>query len=260
MQLKQLSQAFDAFVIEASKLREAHKSRIELLVGLETDFITQLDLDGLDNLLKRHKDNIDYIVGSIHHVNEVPIDLDEATFRVALRTFVNPGENDVHDDELWTRLAGSYFDAQFVLMQCYHPEIIGHFDLCRLYRPQFAFEDRPFVWEKIQRNIRFAVSYGALFEANASAFRKGWETAYPGKDVAELILKENGRFVLSDDSHGPAAVGLNYHRLFQYLRDLGVHELWHLRQSPNENAGGRRTAPIKLDGQWWDHTFWTRHF
>jgi histidinol-phosphatase (PHP family) len=28
--------------------------------------------------------------------------------------------------------------------------------------------------------------------------------------------------VLSDDSHGVAQVGLNYHRLFEYMRTLGI--------------------------------------
>ena len=42
-----------------------------------------------------------------------------------------------------------------------------------------------------------------------------------GTDVQE-ILRRGGKFVLSDDSHGVAQVGLNYHRLFEYMRALGI--------------------------------------
>jgi len=34
--------------------------------------------------------------------------------------------------------------------------------------------------------------------------------------------------VLSDDSHGVAQVGLNYHRLFQYMRTLGASHYYYL--------------------------------
>ena len=81
----------------------------------------------------------------------------------------------------------AYFDAQYDLITRFRPEIIGHFDLCRLFYPLQRLDDWPDVWEKVQKNIRFAIQYGALFELNAAAFRKrGWETAYPGREVAQV--------------------------------------------------------------------------
>ena len=80
----------------------------------------------------------------------------------------------------------AYIDAQYSLITRFRPEIIGHFDLCRLYRPNLDFRKLPDVLEKIKRNISYACNYGALFEINAAAFRKGWDTAYPGKDVIEV--------------------------------------------------------------------------
>lgn len=38
----------------------------------------------------------------------------------------------------------------------------------------------------------------------------------------------DGHFTLSDDSHGPTFVGLNYSRLYDYLREMKVKELWYL--------------------------------
>ena len=35
--------------------------------------------------------------------------------------------------------------------------------------------------------------------------------------------------MLSDDSHGVAQVGLNYHRLFDYIRTLGISKYYHLQ-------------------------------
>lgn len=71
-------------------------------------------------------------------------------------------------------------------MKRLEPEVIGHFDLCRLYYPDTDFLSFPEVWSRIERNVDFAVGYGALFEVNASAFRKGWSTAYPGVEVFDV--------------------------------------------------------------------------
>ncbi|KAI9069175.1 hypothetical protein FKP32DRAFT_1600067 [Trametes sanguinea] len=122
-------------------------------------------------------------------------------------------------------------------------------------------------------------------ELSAAAFRKGWDGAYPGPDVVEVsrsaasarahggaderfgamrcgqvILQEGGRFVLSDDSHGPHAVGLNYHRIPEYARRVGIKELWVLERAQGSvrNAAGRAVVPRKVEGDWLEHPFWSR--
>jgi len=72
----------------------------------------------------------------------------------------------------------------------------------------------------------------------------------------QIIHRYGGRFALSDDSHGPQAVGLNYHRLREYLIHAGVPELWYLQRSSVSNAAGRTIQAVKLDGNWLDHDFW----
>lgn len=185
-------QQFEDFLEEAHRLKSMYASSITLLVGLETELITSADLDHLQDLLKKHGDHIEYLVGSVHHVNGIPIDFDLPTFENALRSFEYTGtqasENKEPESAHMEDLLSAYFDAQYEVMLRFRPEIIGHFDLCRLYNSDVHFPDYPLVWEKIVRNVRFAVDYGALFEANAAAFRKGWQTAYPAKDVLEVFV------------------------------------------------------------------------
>lgn len=161
---------------EATHCRQDYNGRLTLLVGLETDVIHPQSISQLQDLLS--KKTIDYVVGSVHHANEIPIDFDRPTFDKALTSF---------DNNLGA-LFDNYFDAQYQLMQAVQPEVIGHFDLCRLWHPEVRFIDYKSTWDKIQRNIKYAISYGALFEINAAAFRKGWQTAYPAEDVLEVSL------------------------------------------------------------------------
>ncbi len=181
--LVDLSQQFNAFLQEAQRLKLQYAPQIKLLVGLETEFITPRDLEELSFLLDHSCSTIDYVVGSIHHVNSIPIDFDEQTYQKALASFASEGVSEV---EQFEKYLGTYFDAQYELLRRFRPEIVGHMDLCRLYTPEVNFTDHPFAWEKIQRNVKFAISYGALFEVNAAAFRKKWNTAYPGTEVAEV--------------------------------------------------------------------------
>lgn len=82
----------------------------------------------------------------------------------------------------------AYFDAQYDLLRSYQPEVVGHFDLCLLWIPELDLGEEGFrdAWERMERNIRFAISYGALFEANAAALRKGWRTSYPSRDILKV--------------------------------------------------------------------------
>ncbi|KDQ54084.1 hypothetical protein JAAARDRAFT_38696 [Jaapia argillacea MUCL 33604] len=258
-----LVEQFDAFIAEAHRLKACYASQITLLVGLETEYITELDLKMLDDLLERYGEKVEFMVGSVHHVDSTPIDFDQATFQKCLESFPSKSHSNADNPEAQTHeqmntLLCTYFDSQYTVLARFHPEVIGHIDLCRLYNPSLRFSDYPEVWEKLERNIITGVEYGALFELNAAALRKGWEGSYPGEDVIKLIQKHGGRFALSDDSHGPHAVGLNYDRMASYLRKVGIDEVWYLKRTDSGpvNAAARRMAAVKVDGNWWEHHFW----
>ena len=183
MSLRQLQSQFDAFVEEAHRLKDLYSSKITILVGAETENITPEDLRGLSMMLERHQGKIEYLVGSVHHVNEVPIDFDRPTFERALQSL---NAKTPSGKSTLETLINDYLDAQYELLTRFQPEIIGHFDLCRLYYPDLDFRNFPDTLGKIERNISYACDYGALFEFNAAAFRKGWSTAYPGKHVVDV--------------------------------------------------------------------------
>jgi histidinol-phosphatase (PHP family) len=126
-----LQHLYDKFVTEARQLRHEYRDRIRLLIGLESELIYPEILDKVQELIKRH--SLDYIVGSVHHVEGVPIDYDISTYQLA--------EQAAHAE--WLRLNSDstakvtpteaiflrYFDLQFDMLQRLRPAIVGHFDL-----------------------------------------------------------------------------------------------------------------------------------
>ncbi|CCO34778.1 putative ABC transporter ATP-binding protein/permease C9B6,09c [Rhizoctonia solani AG-1 IB] len=150
-----LLRTFDEFILEAHRLKALYSTQITLLVGLETDYITDNDLDQLEILIARHGDRIEYVVGSVHHCNGIPIDFDKPTFERAVASFADSSAIEIDDSnpgQAQIAFLNEYLDAQLRLMQRISPEVIGHFDLCRLYTPNLSFES---VWQKVERNIQF---------------------------------------------------------------------------------------------------------
>ena len=200
---------YEAFLREAIKLRDRFSHQIALLIGIETDWITDLDSQGTTGLLSKHPE-IDYVVGSVHHLKGVPIDFDRSTWIRAIDACVTGEtsssmraeggkvvriENDISDPkqaeayeptgaELEAYFVG-YFEAQYDMLRAHQPDVIGHFDLCRLYTPNLSLKSYPSAWDLVRRNVEYGISYGALFEANSSAFRKGWKTSYPSREILD---------------------------------------------------------------------------
>ena len=188
-------------------MKAKFEPQINLLIGLECDYISTLDLDQTKELLSAHPE-IDYIVGSVHHVNGISIDFDQPTWKRAIRAAsLGSRGSTMHVDPItgavtlptvhiqvepipkyFANFYRAYFDAQYDVLRTLKPEVIGHFDLCLLWTPERSLqgEEMDEVWEKVERNVKYAISYGALFEANSASLRKGWPTSYPSPDVLNV--------------------------------------------------------------------------
>jgi histidinol-phosphatase (PHP family) len=168
------------FYEEARKFQEKYKSQITLLVGMETELIHSKTLDELEELRSRFK--IDYIVGSVHHVLGHPIDFNHEMYSSAEQAArQNKEEGSESPTEFLFR---EYFDAQYELLTRAKPDVIGHFDLVRIFRPDFPLSDA--VWEKIRRNVAVIVEYGGLVELNSRAWKKNLPDAYPQRDILKV--------------------------------------------------------------------------
>nr|XP_019014915.1 uncharacterized protein I206_01002 [Kwoniella pini CBS 10737]OCF53696.1 hypothetical protein I206_01002 [Kwoniella pini CBS 10737] len=262
LQPSDLLKIYLEFLSTAKSLKLKYASKIKLLISIETDYITEIDFIKTSKLLKNEIQNIDYIVGSVHHVNGISIDFNKLTFLKSIKYCKKNEQEDLKEEEIIIFL-NNYFDQQFNLIYKFKPEIIGHFDLCLLWIPNFNFKKNKLIWEKIKRNLKKVIEYGGLFEANSASLRKGWNTSYPSKDILNLIVSLGGKICLSDDSHGISYVGLNYKKMRDYLVDQGVTEIWYLVSSVEDMQEGDeeikndrgKVFARKMVG-WDKHPFW----
>ena len=180
--------------------------------------------------------NIDYFIGSVHHIHEIPIDYDR-NFYVKARDVAGGTDERLFED---------YFDSQYEMLKELKPKVVGHFDLIRLFSDHANQDLREMngVWERAVRNLKLIVEQGGLVEINSSALRKGLDEPYPGRSIVEEYLKMGGKLTLSDDSHGIAQVGTNFERAFAYLETLGVEELYRL-ESKEVSSQIKRDVSIR---------------
>lgn len=171
-----LRKLFDDYYHEARRLQNAYSGVIELLVGMEIDWIRPQSKEYIHTLLGNYP--LDVFIGSVHHVHTIPIDFDRGTYHKAR-------EKSGSTDE---RLFEDYFDLQFEMLQQTKPPIVGHFDLVRLMSdvPNASLRQWDGVWQKILRNLVFIAGYGGVIELNSAALRKGLEEPYPQSEICKV--------------------------------------------------------------------------
>lgn len=118
---------------------------------------------------------LSYCVGSVHHVDEVPIDYDDETLtRIEKRL----GSSET----LFVR----YFQLVRDMIVGIKPAIVGHFDLIRLLRPEQPITTK--IMNVVDEAIDAALVHGCVFEINTSGWRKGLQGPYPHFDIAKVHI------------------------------------------------------------------------
>lgn len=234
---------FDAYVAEANRLRdeyEAKGSSMKVLVGFEAEWIEpESSYAIVQQLLQKYEGRLNYFVGSVHHVHTIPIDFDQAHYDRAVQAC--GGE---------VQLFERYFDDQFEMLKQLRPKVVGHFDLIRLLSswPDPGEGWRSVgdgeVWEKIERNLKFVISYGGVLEINTSALRKGLKNPYPREEIVRKFDEMGGLFVMSDDSHGLSQVGTNYGTALDFIKKTGLKNLAYLDKDVGSGAIKVRTMSV----------------
>ncbi|MBC7355788.1 MAG: histidinol-phosphatase [Desulfomicrobiaceae bacterium] len=200
---------FAAYVQKARQLRAEYAGRMEILVGMETEWyehagpwIAQL----------RHLYALDMVVGSVHHVAGVCFDASPESYAQA-----QAAAGGLVDLYL------AYFDAQLTLLKSVRPEVVGHFDIIRIFDPHG--EEtlvRPEVWARVRRNLEAVRDLGLVLDANVAAWRKGAAEIYPCTPVLEAARDMGIALAYGDDAHAVAHVGFAWERLDAHLRALGM--------------------------------------
>jgi histidinol-phosphatase (PHP family) len=210
-----LAARFERFVSTARRLQRTHADEISIYVAMEIETYPG-SLDLAETLADRH--DLDYLVGSVHHVDAIPIDSSQAEY--ARATAVAGGLS-----ALYCR----YFDQQYEMLKRLTPAVVGHFDLIRIFDEDYHKRIlKPEVWQRVVRNLEFIRDRGLILDVNLRALFKGAPEPYPCKPILRQIAEMDIAVAPGDDSHGVATVGACWEEGMAALRAAGIPLVWTL--------------------------------
>lgn len=204
---------FESYIASCRRLQRKHAGAIQIYVGFETEHFSG-SIPYLRKLIHRYKP--DYIVGSVHHIEDIGFDYSAEAYAQAI-TAVGDIET------LYCR----YFDAQYQLISEINPPVIGHFDLIRIYDPDYISHLKlPAIQKKVRRNLELIRSLGSILDVNARAIVKGGSEPYPTRSILEQAVELGIPLVPGDDSHGVDTVGVKVDQVIEHIINAGANTNW----------------------------------
>lgn len=211
--VERLHKEFEAYSHESLRLQRQARGSLEILRGFETEAVpTASYVESMLALRREHK--FDYLVGSVHHVCDIPIDETPQHFREAVDAC-----NGLEP------LMERYFRLVEEMIRSVRPEIVGHLDLPKLHAPRGANLCTPRIRRAAEAAIEAAKSHSCILDLNTAAWRKGLPEPFPSPWLVRLAVEAGVHFCFGDDSHAPSQVGYGLGRARQYLLDHGIKSI-----------------------------------
>jgi len=202
-------------------LKERYAGRIEVLLGLEADYVAGHE-EALARLLEAYP--FDVVLGSVHWIGGWWVDAPSSVARY------RQGRGEV--DRIWdayaTELLGAVRSGLF--------DVLSHLDLAK----KFGFRPTRSFAGLHDELVAAIVAAGCAVELSSAGRRKPVGEDYPADDLVCDLAAGGVPFVLSSDAHAPAEVGWGFAELAARAREHGVGEVMVFR--------GRQGQPVPLSG------------
>lgn len=208
-----LLNTFASYMDECRCLQEKYSSEIQIFAAMEIETYSGFD-QFVPFLLDRFTP--DYLVGSVHFVDDISIDYSKQTYAKAVQQLGNI-------EKLYCR----YFDQQYEMIKLLRPAVVGHFDLIRIFDKDYKMRlQQPEIRQRIKRNLDLVKEFGLILDLNLRSLVKGADEPYISRSILELARDMNIAVVPGDDSHGVASVGGYMDQGISLLTELGFTTEW----------------------------------
>lgn len=210
---QELDFRFGQYMTECRRLQKKYDGDIDIYVAMEIETYSGYE-PHIRGLISRYKP--DYIVGSVHFVNDIGFDYSPEQYITAMEACGSI-------EALYCR----YFDQQYDMISTLKPAVVGHFDLIRIfdsnYRAQLLTAS---VMQRIERNLQCIQELDLILDFNLRSLLKGADEPYVSRVILEKARDMGIAVVPGDDSHGQNSVGAMMDVGISILVDLGFTTQW----------------------------------
>lgn len=206
----------EGYIQAITELKDKYGKQIEIYCGVEEDAFSCVD-----------RKKFDYIIGSSHYINldgkYYPIDSNYDYFKKCLAAF--------HYDVM--QFAETYYNAFVSYILKRKPDIVGHFDVITKFDEidtQYFLHNKEYL-KMAKMYIQKAAQADVIFEVNTGAIsRKIRKTPYLGKDLLYVLKQNDGKVMLSSDSHCVDTLNFGFAEMEYLLHDVGFDCVYELHE------------------------------
>ena len=208
-----LESNFETYARDVQALSDEFDGQITVLRGFESEVAPKA---GYRKIMLGLRDRFDfeYMVGSVHHVDEVLIDGPPELFARALQ-----------EQGGLEALAVAYYRAVAEMIEALKPEVVGHFDLIRKNAPPTESVATPVILKAAEEALEAARAHACILDLNTAGYRKGLGGPYPAPRLLRRAHEMGLPFCFGDDSHAPDQVGAGIEEARGYLLEHGVESI-----------------------------------
>ncbi|MFC5701888.1 histidinol-phosphatase HisJ family protein [Cohnella faecalis] len=189
---------FPIYVNEVLQLKQDYAGRIEVLLGIEADFLPD-SLDVYRSVI--HSYPFDYVIGSVHD-------------------FAGIG---LYNADHWTNLTSQgklelknlYYQYIAQSAKCGLYDILGHVDALNRYFPEYS----DLRTEAADVTLKTIAASDVVIEINSSD--NNW---VPNEAFLERALYHGVKVTFGSDAHEPEQTGHDFEKVQSSLRDIGYRE------------------------------------
>lgn len=185
-------------------LKEIYQNDIEILLGYEVDFMQDQTLM-LEEILNS---NVDYLIGSVHFIQEKNDDL---------WGFDNPEFIGKYKEKNIDNIWKDYFSAIESLAKSNLFDIVGHFDLIKVFK-YLPNKDIRILAQSALKEIKKS---NMILEINPAGLRKPIKEQYPSKPLLEVAYDLGIPITFGSDAHAIDQIGFGYEEITTLAKEIG---------------------------------------
>ena len=218
------------YVEEITQLKEEYKGKIDILCGLEADFVTGISEPFA---VTKEKYHLDYLIGGVHLVvDKVPEFVNEPSTSINTDEiwFIDGPKWEVYDDGLQRIFGGDirravrrFYEQTNEMIEHEPFDIIAHFDKIKMHnRDRYFHEDEPWYRKLALETLDLIRQKGLIMEVNTRGiYKKRYNGFYPSPWLMEEACKMGIPTIISADAHHFSEISLEFDSAEEALKNAG---------------------------------------
>jgi histidinol-phosphatase (PHP family) len=204
---------FSNYVNEVLRLKDRYKDRIEVLLGVESDFFPE-PADIYQNIYRQYP--LDYIIGSVHVSNGISIFSRNRWNDLVEVDLVR--EKEIYNDLIRQSARSGMFD------------ILGHIDCMKTNYPEFS----NIITNAVEETLKVIAENDVAIEVNTSGKIKKCADWHPTIEILERAHFYGVKVTFGSDAHKAERVGDEWEQVRTVLKEIGFKEWAIFRQRQRE--------------------------